>query len=107
MTAWISFLQLLSDFQSDSIGGTGVPCNGTGLNRGSYLLKLRYGIVEELLIAPAEMAFAVLVAIIQTYPIFHAAATADIKMVAEQAFIGKILLGAGEGAFFVASGEFF
>ena len=83
-----------------------MSCSGTGLNRGSCLAKLRQAIVEETLVALAEIAFAASITVIQADPIFHAAASADIKIFAEQAFIGQILLGAGEGAFFAAGGEF-
>ena len=63
MTARVDFLWLLSDFESDSIGGAGVSFGGTGLNRCRYLPELWQSIVEELLVAFAEIALAALAVI--------------------------------------------
>jgi len=78
----------------------------TGFNRGCYLLKPGYSVVEESFIAFAEIAFAALLVANQTNSIFHAATSANIKVFAKEAFVGKILLSAGKGTLLTAGGEF-
>ena len=100
------FLQLLLNMQPDSVSRTGVSGSRTGVNSGCYLSKSRQCVIEEPLIALAEIAFPAAAVVVQTESIFHTTAAADVKVFAEEAFVGKILLGAGKGAFFTACSEF-
>ncbi len=97
-----------------------MPGGGTGLNRSRYLLEPGYSIVKELFVAFAKITFAAEAILVKakerffaplrmtncTGPVLHAAATADVKIVAKQAFIGQILFSSGKGSFLTAGGEF-
>lgn len=89
-----------------SNGGTVVSGVG-GVNIRGYLRKLRQCIIEEELVAFAEIAFFAEVVFVERRPVFHAAAATDCKVPADEAFITNILFGPGKGPLNAACGELF
>ena len=74
-----------------------------GVNGSGYLHKPRHCVIEEALVAFAEIAFPAEV-VFPRSSIFHTAAATDGKMSADQAFVGQILLGQGKCTLFTAGG---
>ena len=67
----------------------------TSVYLGSYLHKPRHRMVEETLVALAEITLSAKAFSIKRSPVLHTAGTAEGKVSAEQAFITEILLCAG------------
>ena len=63
--------------------------------------------IEETLVALAEIAFSAKTIFIERGSIFHTSTAADGKMSADKAFVAEILLGPGKGPLFAAGGQFF
>ena len=89
-----------------SDGGTVISSIG-GVNIGGYLRKLRQCIIEEELVAFAEIAFFTEIVFVKWSPVFHAAAATDCKVPAYKAFITNILFGPGKGPLNAACGQLF
>ncbi len=91
---------------SMSDSGTVISSIG-GVNIGGYLRKLRQCIIEEELVAFAEIAFFAEVVFVERCPVFHATAAADCKVPADEAFITNVLFGPGKGSLFAACCQLF
>ncbi len=90
------------------IGGLlckGLFVNHLGVYSSGYLHKPRHRVIEETLVAFAEIAFPAKVVFVEGGPVFHTPAATDGKMPAEQAFVTEILFEPGKGAFFLAGGQ--
>jgi len=81
------------------------PCSPAGVNVRGYLHELRHRVIEETLVAFAEIAFSAKTVFIEGGSVFHTSAATDGKMSADQAFIAEILLCAGKGPLFAAGGQ--
>ncbi len=63
--------------------------------------------IEEELVAFAEIAFFAEIVFVKRRPVFHAAAATDSKVPADEAFITNILFGPGKGSLNTACGQLF
>ena len=93
---------------NERLGLDGLP----SVDLGGYLHKPRRRIIEEALIALAEIAFHPSVlrllssVLCLLSSVFNTAAATNGEVSAEQAFVAKILFGAGKGQLFTAGGKF-
>ena len=81
------FSLLLFDVKPYPVGRAGVPADRAAFYAGGDLLEPRNRIIEELLIAFAEIALSIVVFIIPAGPVFHTSAPADIEVPAYEAFV--------------------
>ena len=63
--------------------------------------------IEEELVAFAEITFPAEVFFVKRCPVFHAAPTTDSQVPAYKAFITNIIFGPGEGSLYFACGQLF
>ena len=82
---------------NSSLSGRGTVISSIGgVNIGGYLCKPGQCIIEEELVAFAEIAFFAEVVFVERRPVFHTAASTDGKVPADEAFITNILFGPGK-----------
>ena len=91
--------------QSDSLGAARMPAGGTVLYRCGKLDEPGDRVIEELLIAFAEIAFLCALAIIPAGSVFHTTTPADVQVSANEALGAECFLVSREGAFSLIAGE--
>jgi hypothetical protein len=100
---------LLLDFQPYFLGRAGVSFERAVFDGRCYLHESWHGVIKELFVALAEVVFSILdtrFLMLVSCSIFHAAATADVEVLAEEAFVAEFLFGSCESAFLLVGGEF-
>ena len=81
------FSPLLLDAQPDLFGRTCVPADRAVFYAGRDLYEPWNRVIEELLIAFAEIAFSFIALLVQTCSVFHTTAAADIEVPAYETFV--------------------
>ena len=92
------------DFQENLVPRAGVPAGRAVFNGFGELHEPRHRIIEELLVAFAEIVFSILT--IEPHAIFHTAAPADVEVPANQTCVAELFFVPCECPFFSIGREF-